>query len=405
LFKQGNRLYSARKIDRKRFSVLLQKKRKYKMRKPIILGGNPYINDYYNKDSKSLFEDTGGNSGNLAFQYAISNHIPSATLVPWGKPVAEIRNSGDIIVLPLANQLGKHTDLNSAAARLEDINLPVLGIGLGAQAVSIGEGLELTEGTKRWLKIIATLSPSSEPNIGVRGPYTQEKIIEAGFQNSSLVMGCPSNFINMKSDTIEQVAKGYRRRPKIIAVTAGIPHIPHLASLERDLASIVTATGGAYIVQHGLEMLQLARREFDVMDQNSLNLCHEYIAPNKSMDEFKSWCRQYAYAFYDCRAWLDFMRRFDFVVGTRFHGAMLAIQAGVPAACIAHDSRTQEMCETMRIPVRHYSELKGLTEHNLLDYFKFDAESYIETRKILLKRYLSIYSNAEVSINPRLVSI
>jgi hypothetical protein len=218
-------------------------------------------------------------------------------------------------------------------------------------------------------------------------------------------MGCPSNFLNMKSDFIERVSRGFKQRPKMIAVTAGIPHIPHLAPLERDLASIVTATGGAYIVQHGLEMLQLARREFETMDQKSLNLCREYIAPNKTLDEFKSWCRQYAYAFYDCRAWLDFMGRFDFVVGTRFHGAMLAIQAGVPAACIAHDSRTQEMCETMGIPVRHYSEVKGLTEHNLLDYFNFDAKSYTEIRHNLLRRYLSIYKSAEIDINPRLFSI
>jgi polysaccharide pyruvyl transferase WcaK-like protein len=52
-------------------------------------------------------------------------------------------------------------------------------------------------------------------------------------------------------------------------------------------------------------------------------------------------------AFFDVTIWLDFLKRFDFVVGTRIYGAMLAMQVGIPAAVIAHDSGTYEMCTTM----------------------------------------------------------
>ena len=369
------------------------------MRRPILLGVNPYLSDYYRKDAKTLLAETGGNTGNLAFMFAVSRHVPQGRTVHWDMSVRDIRAAGDIVVLALANQLGKHTDLDRAAARLEELGLPVIGLGLGAQAPSMGADVELAAGTERWLRTLAKLRPSDAPNIGVRGAYTKAQIARLGMPDAAVVTGCPSNFISMNDDVAGKVARGFSRKPRHIAVAAGIPYIPALAGIERDLADIVTQTGGAYIVQHGLEMLQLARNEFDVMAPEKFELCRRYIMPNRSADEFKAWCRQYAYAHYDARSWMDFMRRFDFVVGTRFHGVMLAFQAGVPGGCIAHDSRTQEMCETMGIPVRHHSEITGgLTQHNVMDYFKFDPKQYRETRRTLQEAYVGVLTGADLPI-------
>lgn len=368
------------------------------MRRPIILGGNPYVADVYRKDAESLFNDTGGNTGNLAFLYALATHLPSSTpILHWGASPEQVRAAGDILVLPLANQLGSHTNLEHAAERLSLFNLPVLGIGLGAQADAQSVDVTLQDGTMNWLRALAEGAPSANPNVGVRGAYTKGQIERFGFDHTSVVTGCPSNFINTSDDIGARVAEGFGKRPERIAVMAGIPFIPKLGKLEQELSAIVTATGGAYIVQHGLEMLRLARNEFDLLKPETLELCRSYIAPSLSLSLFRSWCRQYAYAFYDARMWMDFVTRFDFVVGTRFHGAMLAIQAGVPAACITHDSRTQEMCETMGIPSRHYTEIDvPLTKDNVMDFFSFDPEKYRSTRSDLLRRYVGIYQDAEV---------
>jgi hypothetical protein len=366
-------------------------------RRAIILGATPYINDVYRKNAKTLFDDTGGNAGNLAFMYAVANHVRGARVMHWGAPVQEIRAAGDLIVLALANQLGSHTDLGSAATLLEEFNLPVVGLGLGAQAASTGVDIELKSGTDRWLRTICRLRPSDAPNLGVRGGYTEEQIGRLGLGGAAVVTGCPSNFINMQDDIAASVEKGFKRRPRCIGVTAGIPYLAGLENLERNLAEMATKTGGAYIVQHGLQMLQLARNEFDNMDADVLESCRAYITPHKTLEEFKAWCRQFAYAFYDARSWMDFMRRFDFVVGSRFHGAMLAIQAGVPAACIVHDSRTAEMCETMAIPYRHYGDFKApISADNVLDYFSFDPDRYRESRRKLFSHYGQIFKGADI---------
>ena len=40
--------------------------------------------------------------------------------------------------------------------------------------------------------------------------------------------------------------------------------------------------------------------------------------------------------------WLEYLRDFDFATGTRLHGNVAALLAGVPAVLLAHDSRTLE---------------------------------------------------------------
>jgi len=367
------------------------------MTRPVILGGAPYIYDYYRKTAAILLDETGGNTGNLAFRYAIANQLAAPAILPWHAPIQDIRAAGDVIVLPLANQLGAHTQLGPQVDRLEQIGLPIVGLGLGAQAKSAEDDIVLDPGTKLWLETLVKHSPTSRPNLGVRGPYTAAQIAKQGFPNATEVTGCPSNFINTQDDIARAVAAGWKRKIRHVAVAAGIPYIPSLAEIERSLAQIVTATGGAYIVQHGIEMLRLARREFDQMGPDVFALCKKYISPTSTDDEFKTWCRTYAYAFFDIRVWMDFLRRFDFVVGTRIHGVMLAIQAGVPAGCIAHDSRTMELCTTMAVPVRHFADIKApLTCDNLLDYFEFDPEKYRETRRSLCSNYLSILASAGV---------
>jgi hypothetical protein len=373
------------------------------MRRPIILGGNPYISDIYRKSAKALFDESGGNSGNLAFQFAIANHLASqVTIQPWGAPAEQIRAAGDVIILPLANQLGKHTDLGHTADRLLDLNLPIIGVGLGAQSDIGFSDIELSPGTMSWLATLARLKPGNGPNIGARGPFTKGQIDRLGFTGSAIVTGCPSHFIN-DTDITARLAQGYARAPRFVAVTAGIPWAPKLKNIEQDLANIVTLCGSAYIVQHGLEMLRLARGEFDDMEPATLETCRNYIAPHLGTEEFKTWCTRYAIAFYDARAWMDYMRRFDFVVGTRFHGTMLAIQAGVPAGCFTHDSRTQEMCETMGVPHCPYDQVgSAVTLRNVREYFKFDKDKFRESRGRLLENYLSLYRAADIAIPRRL---
>jgi hypothetical protein len=103
---------------------------------------------------------------------------------------------------------------------------------------------------------------------------------------------------------------------------------------------------------------------------------------------------------------MEAIRKFDFVVGARFHGIMLAIQAGVPGAVITHDSRTQELCQTLAIPSKHYSAIKGgLNEDNVRDQFEFDETAYTRTRSNLCTAFIKILEGAGLSPSASLKAI
>jgi polysaccharide pyruvyl transferase WcaK-like protein len=103
---------------------------------------------------------------------------------------------------------------------------------------------------------------------------------------------------------------------------------------------------------------------------------------------------------------MEAIRKFDFVVGARFHGIMLAIQAGVPGAVITHDSRTQELCQTLAIPSKHYSAIKGgLNENNVRDMFEFDEHAYARARSSLSAAFIKILEGAGLSPSAPLKAI
>ncbi len=364
-----------------------------------FVGSDPFVKNGDLLSTEALFDAVGGNTGNLAFNYAMVTQVAQPTaFVSLASSAAEIRERADVLVMPLANQLGPHTDLGDVARRLEEIGLPIVGIGLGAQAVSTNAKLKLTPGTERWLKTIADHRPGKAPNIGVRGQFTLEQLDERGIGSSAVVTGCPSNFIQFNPNFLSDIAQKQRVLPSRIAVAAGIPFLPALAKLESDMADLIQQEPGGYIVQHNLKMLWLARGELDRLPPEQQELFRGYIRPGLSMEEFRHWCVRHAVAYFDAERWMTELKSYDFVVGTRFHGAMLAIQAGTPAGCISHDSRTAELCETMAIPTRPASTIDSINREALRDMFPFDQNGYLARRKELCRSYLGIMEGAGIEL-------
>ena len=69
---------------------------------------------------------------------------------------------------------------------------------------------------------------------------------------------------------------------------------------------------------------------------------------------------------------------------------MLGLQVGVPGLCIVHDSRTQELCETMKVPFVLASQVQsGVTRKQLTELIQFDPVEFDENRVRLAKNYVS----------------
>lgn len=360
------------------------------MRRGYVYGISPYLPDAPFFDADELNQACGGNTGNLLFCHAVSRMIGAGPVsISWGSDVSHLSPETDCLVLPLANQLGPHVDLSKLAEIFEKVAIPMVAIGLGTQGPITGVDPEsIPEGSWNWLRSIIRHAPTARPNIALRGETTMQAVSAKGFADHCIVTGCPSNFINPSASLGREI---YRRRANGLArivVAAGNPFLPQFRRLEQSLASMVEDTDGLYVCQHPIDLLRLYKQEYNKIDPVVFKKYLNYIRPGMSGDDFLEWFRRYAYSYTSVPDWLSSISRFDVVVGTRIHGVMAGIQAGIPGLCLCIDSRTLELCRTMAVPHVDANEYRdGITREQIAELLrKWDSRQFDETRRMLADR-------------------
>lgn len=249
------------------------------MKKSFILGLPGRIPNSAWQATADLFSKVGQNTGNLAYQSAIANHLGGRVRVlPWGAGPRETGEAGAIGVIPAANQFGPHVDYSKLSERFSLLECRLVMIGLGAQSPTIGDIPVVPEGTVSWVQEIAKRGKKGVPNIAVRGNFSRKVLDHYGFGDAAITLGCPSLFMNPDRGLGETIA-GNVRTIKRIAVAAGLPNRPHLRNIEASLVRMVTATDGSYVGQHSLQMMQLTRGEASSMTKGDLRACRDMAAP------------------------------------------------------------------------------------------------------------------------------
>jgi hypothetical protein len=358
-------------------------------KKPFILGLKPGVSNSAFLEIETINELIGRNTGNLAYHHAIDIQLGgNLKSLYWHASLTEINQAGEIAILPCSNQLGSHVDMNSLALTWQKINLPIVAIGLGAQSDINNTIPELSPGTLNWVRMIADHAPGSAPNIALRGEFSLEVLHHYGLDEKATVLGCPTFFLNPDPELGKKIEKRLDN-PGRIAVVAGNIWWNEYSEIERSLVKLAMDSKGGYIGQGSVEMLELLRGDQASLLSENLKLCRDYSAPQMELPQFAEWIRVYGNVFFDIPAWMEYYRRYDFVVGMRIHGIMLALQAGLPALCIVHDSRTLELCKTMMVPhVLAKDVLNGIEKHQLQELFDFDGAAFDRNRLILAKRYV-----------------
>lgn len=359
----------------------------FKKENQFLFGLDTSIPGSYSYDTEDLLYHAGGNTGNFAFHYGIVKEIELAKRVAWVDPVDVINSAGNVGIVPVANQVGPHVDMQQFAKIFEQLTSRFVAIGLGAQSDMLGRIGSVPPGTVAWLRAMIDRAPTNAPNVTVRGEFTARVMEGLGFGDNIEILGCPSHFINPNPELGKELAKRSKLPIRRIAVCAGHSGWTGLAKLEQSLARLVTVTNGAYIAQSDLPMVQLLRGRNE-MSHDELRRLRDYILPELEMGEMLLWARRFGNVFCDVDHWMEQYRRYDFVIGVRIHGVMLALQAGVPAVCIVHDGRTLELCQTMKIPYILASDyVDGLTRAEIPALLDVDWAEYDRNRATLARRY------------------
>ena len=360
------------------------------MSRVFTWGLNESIDGSANIDTKQLYNLVGQNSGNLAFHYAINQIIGSVPpTIGWSAPSSDVNAMGTLGIIPCANQLGTHANLTHFLKKVNEVKPKLVAVGLGAQSDSSFEAIpELPEPTLEWIRGIIDHAPSSKPNITVRGDFTLKVMEHYGFEGKALALGCPSLLINKSRTLGETLQERYKAPYRKVAIAAGHPSHASMSHLEASLVRIMEDTQGSYITQATDEYLALSRGEMNYVDNNYKNMLRSYLRLNLDGKQLEEWIRQYFISFYNVPAWMEYLRRFDFVVGTRIHGVMLALQAGVPGLCIVYDSRIREICEKSKIPYVMASQIRnGVTLNDIRGFARFDGKEFDRNRQEISDQY------------------
>jgi hypothetical protein len=351
---------------------------------------------------------TGGNTGNVAFVQGVQAILgDDINVVNWGDNPEAVNKYYDHLVICCANQIGAHVDLAGWADRLTCFDLPVTFIGLGAQSDEIGVIPDVPEGTLKFLEVASKLRrDASSPNIITRGSFTTEVLQSFGYDSAPL--GCPSQFICPEKDLGEKCFKRQKssKYPRIMTA-AGNPWHPS-AVLEKVLVEIVNKYSGDYILQHPLALFQLASGEqntLTISQQKRLKEVYSFIG---DLDEVAQWFSSYSVFFADTQNWMQYSKHFSLVLGPRYHGVALPIQAGTPGKVIAIDSRTEELSLTTGVPVVKYAEVQDLSADELVEscyWTQDDAENYDNVREQNAAKYIPTLESNGLTASKHLKSL
>ncbi|MGG5811723.1 alginate O-acetyltransferase AlgX-related protein [Falsiroseomonas sp. CW058] len=321
------------------------------MTKPIaVIGTSGRVPASFARDTAGAFAEVGHNTGNLAFQHAVWSLLDEEKLpFTFDFDPAAVRERARLVCVPAANFLYNGFDLGGLADRLAATGLPLMVLGLGAQAMKDVSEVKLQPGTERLLRLFAERCA----RIAVRGRHTGAVLERYGVSNFD-VLGCPSNFINpdprMGAGILARWQGGGRDlfgwAPTFYGYNAGFEAAIH-AALGPALAEIVA--------QDPLGAVALARGDRTPAVAEWLDGKAGYLSalPAAERTHAVSLLR----AYFDAEAWMESYRRLDGVVGSRIHGVNLAWQAGRAGLVVSYDLRTAELAETMGVPL---VQAKGL---------------------------------------------
>ena len=265
-----------------------------------------------------------------------------------------INDHFDLIVAPMANIFNiAFTDLmKRLAERFRGIRIPVYVVACGVQADGYDSLDTLCAAIKEPAQAFMRSVYDTGGEFALRGYFSKEFFDRMGF-SSAVVTGCPSLYQlgrNLRISNNKVSEKSFRplvngNANQYIAMAE---HYPHAEFFDQERFF--------HILHDQYQTLNLRTMVHNYGYQPTQWLLSERIKMIPNMND-----------------WWNYLQDsgFHFSFGSRIHGSIMPILAGIPAAIAPQDSRTREMAEFFGIPV---VDSKGKSLYDL--YLETDYTSF-----------------------------
>lgn len=326
------------------------------------------------------------------FHYVVSNDNIGNTVyldallaqVEGIVPVAEwqltdnphaIGRLGDVVLLPLSNMLSPSFQAPVLVDALESSGVPVVLVSVGLQAEAHQDplSLELSRDARRLLELAARHGTT----VGVRGQTSLTLVRQHGYTHAR-VIGCPSVVDLSGFPTLPE-------KPQNVALH-GTLHEAYTSQL-RALFDFGSRNDCGWIMQSERRMLaelldvqvsdvSQERLEVDpemsiVLQTRDADMRHYF--PHDRYHAAVLWFRRRAFFPETRLAWLQHLRSYDLVFGTRLHGSVCGLRAGVPSVLVTTDHRTMEIAEHHGLPRVDFRALPPIGDwplHRLVEWIQ-----------------------------------
>lgn len=292
---------------------------------------------------KSLYQLIGMNTGNLMFTNAVFRQIVGdLTCLGFDLDPNKINTSCDIIVIPAANWFYEYANWDWLCDVLDKIEIPVVTIGVGVQALSNNiHEIKVSESSIRLSKIMSRKSSF----IGVRGALTDRWLNSIGITNT-VVIGCPSLYMRLSDQEVNSSSGVLLQSSRYLISGDSF----FSGNLNREIYKYSFLNDEDIVFQsEPEEMKYILDLRSDCLSENTWKqLCDLYGANTTS--ELQDYLKRRGRVFYNLEDWVSFVQLHELSIGTRLHSAILALNSSVPALLIPHDSRTREIAEFAKMP-------------------------------------------------------
>ncbi|MDC0603224.1 polysaccharide pyruvyl transferase family protein [Aliiglaciecola sp.] len=324
---------------------------------------------------KDLFSKAGANTGNFIFVSALRTILNRPeSIYQHQADVVFDKDKYDFVAISAANWINPDVELDRITAFIESTDLPCLVVGLGAQISLDNELPTLKKSTERFLKVISERSKT----ISVRGENTQQALAKYGVSNTT-VTGCPSLLLYQQRKTQQEVISKTEKPLKL--VFQGTRHDINPKVFKADKVSQINMQVYRYaysnkqhlLLQSELPDLYHVMKRFsnpEIIESGKPFLEKVY---EDNIGSISQYLRQYGLVYWDLDTWLNELRSYDFLIGTRIHGCVSALLAGIPTVLLAHDMRTKELAEKLSIK---YVDVREIPDFNTEFVEKIVHEPY-----------------------------
>lgn len=299
------------------------------------------------------------NTGTYLMTDTLKHIVDADELIPR---FYEFEEHVDTVVTNILHRIGANLKVdfeywNNIFAHVDRIVPLSLGF-----AFTNDEITPVSDELKRFLEMLA-----ERCELGVRTSYDAEFLNDIGIKNVR-VIGCPSLFWHMNRDfsvddmncEVEQLNANFTT---------------DFANLGIDQRSAVEKHWP--LIMYYMRLCSESNVKVNLTMQKppfaEINDIHAVLLSYAEVHDFYTKCGRY---FYSAEDWIKGLATDDFSMGTRFHGNVAAILAGVPALPINVDKRMKGMNEFFKIPsidigqfdmnkpIEYYRELADYTEFN-----------------------------------------